>query len=577
MRISDFFITTTREIPADADLVSHQLMLRAGLIHQLSSGLYTWMPLGLRALRKVENIIREEMDQSGAIELLMPSIQPADLWKKSERWQAYGAELLRIKDRHQRDFIFGPTHEEVITDFVRQQIKSYKQLPVNYYQIQTKFRDEIRPRFGIMRAREFLMKDAYSFHLDTESLDKTYQKMYQTYGKIFKRLGLNFLSVLADTGNIGGKESHEFHVLSDNGEDAIAFSDSSDYAANVEMVPTQVNKERPTPTESLERIETPGVTTIQGLSDCLSVSAEQCLKAIFVKGADGGIVALFVCGHHMINAVKAQKHLLIASPLELANDEEIKEVVGCNPGYLGPVKLNLPVVVDYAAANMSDFICGANQDGVHYQGVNWGRDTVEPELADLRNIEIGDPSPDGVGLINIKRGIEVGHIFKLGTQYSTVLNAEVLNQEGNKQIVTMGCYGIGVSRIVAAAIEQNHDDDGIIWSLPMAPFQVIITPIQYHRSQKVKQLADNLLAQLEALGIETLLDDRNLRAGEMFADADLIGIPYRLVVSERNLENQALEYHTRKTKQTKLISIDTCITMINDEIHHELHDHLQSC
>ena len=563
MRISEFRVSTTREIPADAELTSHQLMLRAGLICKVSSGLYTWMPLGLRVLRKIENIIRQEMDAAGALEMLMPSIQPAELWKKSQRWDAYGPELLRIKDRHQRDFVFGPTHEEVITAIARQELKSYKQLPINYYQIQTKFRDEIRPRFGVMRAREFIMKDAYSFHIDEDSLNETYQTMYATYTQIFNRLHLQFRTVLADTGSIGGNESHEFHVLSNAGEDAIAFSGDGAYAANVELAPTQASSSRTDPKEDLTAIDTPGITTIQSLCEFLSVTPQQCLKALFVKGTNNNIIGIFIRGDHTLNSVKAQKHPLIASPLEFASETDIIEITGCKPGSLGPIKLDIPILADYTAAGMSDFICGANRDDVHYTGANWGRDTTEPQTADLRNIETGDPSPDGNGVITVKRGIEVGHIFKLGTKYSQLMDAQVLNRNGTQQQITMGCYGIGVSRIVAAAIEQNHDADGIIWPLPMAPFQVIIIPIQYHRSQAVRQTADTLTEQFENTGIEVLIDDRDLRAGEMFADADLIGIPYRLVISERGLKNKQIEYKQRDTKEAQIIALDNCVSAVS--------------
>ena len=563
MRISEFRVSTTREIPADAELTSHQLMLRAGLICKVSSGLYTWMPLGLRVLRKIENIIRQEMDAAGALEMLMPSIQPAELWKKSQRWDAYGPELLRIKDRHQRDFVFGPTHEEVITAIARQELKSYKQLPINYYQIQTKFRDEIRPRFGVMRAREFIMKDAYSFHIDEDSLNETYQTMYATYTQIFNRLHLQFRTVLADTGSIGGNESHEFHVLSNAGEDAIAFSGDGAYAANVELAPTQASSSRTDPKEDLTAIDTPGITTIQSLCEFLSVTPQQCLKALFVKGTNNNIIGIFIRGDHTLNSVKAQKHPLIASPLEFASETDIIEIIGCKPGSLGPIKLDIPILADYTAAGMSDFICGANRDDVHYTGANWGRDTTEPQTADLRNIETGDPSPDGNGVITVKRGIEVGHIFKLGTKYSQLMDAQVLNRNGTQQQITMGCYGIGVSRIVAAAIEQNHDADGIIWPLPMAPFQVIIIPIQYHRSQTVRQTADTLTEQFENTGIEVLIDDRDLRAGEMFADADLIGIPYRLVISERGLKNKQIEYKQRDTKEAQIMALDNCVSAVS--------------
>ncbi|HEX2237030.1 MAG TPA: proline--tRNA ligase [Gammaproteobacteria bacterium] len=546
MRTSEFHLATLKEIPADAEIVSHQLMLRAGLIRRLASGLYTWMPLGLRVLRKVETIIREEMDRAGALEVLMPAIQPAELWQESGRWVQYGAELLRIRDRHDRDFCFGPTHEEVITDIARQELHSYKQLPINYYQIQTKFRDEIRPRFGVMRAREFVMKDAYSFHLDWESLQGTYGAMFNAYTRIFTRMGLEFRAVLADTGAIGGSRSHEFHVLAPSGEDAIAFSNESNYAANVELAPARAPEGmRPAPTVDLQIIDTPNTYTIEALSQLLKIEPSRCLKTLLVKGKDNGIIALCLRGDHTLNAVKAQKLKGVASPLTFASETEVFNTVGCQPGSLGPRGLDLRVIVDHAALNMADFVCGANIDGKHLIGVNWGRDLPEPERADIRNVVEGDPSPDDVGQLRIARGIEVGHMFQLGDKYSRAMHATVLDEQGRTQSMIMGCYGIGVTRVVAAAIEQNHDEEGIIWPLPIAPFHVALIPINMHKSQRVAKAAQALYEDLCACGLEVLFDDRDLRPGVMFADQELIGIPHRLVLSERSLDADRAEYKGR--------------------------------
>ena len=556
MRISKFPLSTTKEIPAEATIASHRLMLKAGIIHKTASGLYTWMPLGLRTLRKVEQIVREEMNRAEAIELLMPAVQPAELWQESNRWEEYGLELLRIQDRHQRDFVFGPTHEEVITDIIRSKLSSYKQLPLNYYQIQTKFRDEIRPRFGIIRAREFLMKDAYSFHLNQKSLDETYAIMYRTYNTIFSRLQLDFRAVLADTGSIGGNESHEFHVLADTGEDAIAFSSASDYSSNVELAPIQPSTDkRLAPSQALAKLDTPGIKTIQALSESFAYTPQQCLKALFVKGQHHEIIALFLRGDHLLNVTKAQKHPLIKAPLEFAEEKDIVSTIGCKPGSLGPINLELPILVDYSAAMMTDFVCGANENDVHYINANWGRDTAEPETADLRNIEVGDPSPCGQGVVSIKRGIEVGHIFKLGEKYSELMAATVLDKAGKSQTLLMGCYGIGISRIVAATVEQNHDDNGIIWPASLAPFDVIITPVQYHRCDSVRQSSDTLYQTLQKNNIEVLFDDRDLRAGQMFADADLIGIPHRIVISERSLEKGEIEYKARTARDSCMIPL----------------------
>ncbi len=568
MRVSQFPIATSREVPADAEITSHRLMLRAGMIRRVAAGLYVWMPMGLRVLKKVEAVVREEMDAAGAVELLMPAVQPAELWRESGRWDAYGPELLRFKDRHERDFVFGPTHEEVITHVARNELTSYRQLPVNYYQIQTKFRDEIRPRFGVMRAREFLMKDAYSFHLDDESLDETYQAMFDAYSRVFDKLGVEYRAVAADTGTIGGSASHEFHVLAEAGEDAIAFSSDGDYAANVELVPAPPAGERAPPTQPLESMDTPGVTTIEKLAALLKTPAANCLKALFVRGAEDDVVALFLRGDHVLNAVKAQKHSWVAEPFEFAGEADILKVAGCPPGSLGPVGLGetVKVVADHAAAAMSDFVCGANREGVHCTGANWGRDAPEPAVADLRNVEDGEPSPDGRGVIKIKRGIEVGHIFKLGRKYSDMMKVGVLDENGESKIVTMGCYGIGVSRVVAAAIEQNHDDDGIIWPAPMAPFQVVITPVHAERSSAVRQTAERLHDELEAAGVEALLDDRDLRPGVMFADADLLGVPHRLVVSERTLKDDRLEYKARHSKEAEMIPLQTAVARVTQSV-----------
>ncbi|MEK7321652.1 MAG: proline--tRNA ligase, partial [Pseudomonadota bacterium] len=526
MRASQLLLATVKETPADAEVISHQLMLRAGMIRKLAAGLYTWLPLGLRVLRKVEAIVREEMNATGAQEVLMPAVQPAELWQESGRWEQYGGELLRIKDRHQRDFCFGPTHEEVITDMVRREIRSYKQLPANFYQIQTKFRDETRPRFGVMRAREFLMKDAYSFHINQESLQDTYDAMHAAYTRIFTRLGLDFRAVRADTGNIGGSGSHEFHVLANAGEDAIAFSTASDYAANVELAEALAPAEhRAAPAQTLASVETPGQHSIADLSAFLKIPARACLKTLLVQGRDGGVVALVLRGDHELNAIKAEKLPQVAVPLTFAGVEQIRHAAECDAGSLGPLRLKATIIADRAAAQLADFVCGANQNGRHLTGVNWGRDLPEPEVADLRNVVEGDPSPDGLGTLAIKRGIEVGHIFQLGTKYSQAMNATCLDETGRAVVMTMGCYGIGVSRVVAAAIEQNHDANGIIWPAAIAPFQAVIIPISMHKSTRQQTAAETLYQQLRQAGIDVLFDDRKERAGILFADMDLIGIP----------------------------------------------------
>ncbi len=554
MRVSSFPLATLKETPADAEVISHQLMLRAGMIRRLAAGIYIWLPLGLRVLRKVEAIVREEMNRSGALELLMPAVQPAELWQESGRWDHYGPELLRLQDRHGRDFCFGPTHEEVITDLLRREVKSYKQLPVCYYQIQTKFRDEIRPRFGVMRAREFLMKDAYSFHVDRDSLQLTYDTMAAAYHRIFTRLGLGFRAVLADTGSIGGSYSHEFHVLADSGEDAIAFASGSDYAANVEMAEALAPPgERPPPAAPLERVATPGRHTIAEVSAFLQLSPQQTLKTLLVQGADGGVVALCLRGDHELNAIKAEKLPEVAAPLSFASPEQIRAVAGCDAGSVGPVGLDIPVIADRAAARLADFVCGANGNDEHLTGVNWRRDLPEPVVADIRNVVAGDPSPDGQGTLSIARGIEVGHIFQLGGKYSAAMNATVVDENGYSLAIIMGCYGIGVSRIVAAAIEQYHDDRGIIWPPPMAPFQVALLPLNAQRSQRLREAAASLYRELQAAGIEVLLDDRDVRPGVMFADMELIGIPHRLVLSERNLDSGQVEYKGRRDGDSSLV------------------------
>jgi prolyl-tRNA synthetase len=556
MRTSRFPLQTLKDTPADAEIASHRLMLRAGLIRRLASGLYTWLPLGLRVLRKVEAIVRDEMDRAGALEVLMPAVQPAELWQESGRWDKYGPELLRLKDRHQRDFCFGPTHEEIITDLARAELRSYRQLPVNFYQIQTKFRDEIRPRFGVMRAREFLMKDAYSFHADHVSLGQTYAAMHAAYCRIFRRCGLNFRAVLADTGSIGGSASHEFHVLADSGEDAIAFSDRSDYAANVELAEALAPVgDRPAPTAPLTTVDTPGQHSIAEVSAFLGVPASRTAKTLIVEGSEpGAVVALVLRGDHELNAIKAEKLPGVGSPLRLASDDAVRAAAGCPPGSVGPVGLETPVIVDRAAAALADFVCGANREGQHLTGVNWGRDLPEPAVADLRNVVAGDPSPDGQGSLVIARGIEVGHIFQLGTKYSEAMKATVLDEQGRNVTMIMGCYGIGVSRVVGAAIEQHNDDKGIVWPVGIAPFQVVLVPMQYHRSHRVREETERLYQELLDAGIDVLLDDRDARPGVMFADAELIGIPHRVVVGERGIDDGRVEYRGRRDTDNTMIA-----------------------
>jgi len=547
MRLSQFPLSTLKETPADAEVVSHQLMLRAGMLRKQAAGIYSWLPLGLRVLRKVEHIVREEMNRAGALELLMPAVQPAELWQESGRWEQYGPELLRFHDRHQREFCFGPTHEEVITDIARREIRSYKQLPVNYYQIQTKFRDEIRPRFGVMRAREFLMKDAYSFHTDQDSLEDTYRIMFETYSRIFTRTGLEYRAVRADSGAIGGSVSQEFHVLADSGEDAIAFSTGSDFASNVETIAAPAPGDaQAAPGADMQAVDTPGKHSIEELCDFLAVTADRCLKTLIVRGSEADVVALVLRGDHELNAVKAERHPAVGTPLEFASDAQIRKALGCPAGSLGPVGLDIPVLVDAAAARVTDFVCGANEDGKHLTGVNWGRDLPQAETVDLRNVVAGDPSPDGQGELVIARGIEVGHIFQLGRKYSEAMQATVLDEQGKEITMVMGCYGIGVSRIVAAAVEQNHDDSGIIWPDAIAPFQVALLPMNMKKSQRVREAVEALYADMTAAGIDVLLDDRAVRPGVMFSDMELIGIPHRVVVGEKNLDRELLEYKARR-------------------------------
>ncbi len=561
MYLSKFQLTTLKETPSDAEITSHQLMLRAGLIRKLASGLYTWLPLGLRVMRKVENIVREEMNNCGALEVLMPAVQPSELWQESGRWEQYGPELLRMKDRHGREFCFGPTHEEIITDLARKELSSYKQLPVTYYQIQTKFRDEVRPRFGVMRAREFIMKDAYSFHSNQQSLQETYDLMYQAYSNIFTRLGLEFRAVMADSGSIGGNSSHEFHVLADSGEDAIAFSSEGDYAANVERAETlPASTPRPAASEEMATVNTPDQHSIEEVSQFLSVPASQCLKTLLVEGSEeGSVVALILRGDHELNEIKAEHLDAVAAPLTFASDEQIKKVAGCSAGSLGPVGLNIKIIVDYAAEQCADFVCGANEDGKHLTGVNWERDCELPETADLRNIVEGDASPDGKGTLSIVRGIEVGHIFQLGQKYSEAMNATVLDENGKATIMTMGCYGIGVTRIVASAIEQNHDENGIIWPASLAPFDVAIAPINMQKSEEVRSAAIKLHDELTAAGLDVLLYDEKARLGGMLADLDLIGIPHRVVIGDRGLKENKVEYKKRDADESQDIAVNDIV------------------
>lgn len=569
MRTSQFLLSTLKETPSDAVVISHQLMLRAGMIRKLASGLYTWLPMGLRVLRKVETVVREEMNAAGALEVLMPAIQPAELWQESGRWVQYGPELLRVKDRHDREFCVGPTHEEVITDLARNELNSYKQLPINMYQIHTKFRDEIRPRFGLMRGREFIMKDAYSFHADQASLQETYDRMHQAYCNVFSRLGLNFRPVQADTGSIGGTGSHEFHVLADSGEDDIAFSNVSDYAANIEKaeaIPRE--KERGAATEEMRLVDTPDTKTIDALVQGFGLAIEKTIKTLVVHASEEGkLIALIVRGDHELNEIKAANLEQVASPLQMASEAEIRAAIGAGPGSLGPVNLPIPCIIDRSVALMSDFAAGANIEDKHYFGVNWERDLPLPEVADLRNVVAGDPSPDGQGTLEIKRGIEVGHIFQLGTKYSEAMNCQVLGENGKPVTLTMGCYGIGVSRVVAAAIEQNFDERGIRWNDALAPFQIALVPLRYETEQ-VREATDKLYAELTAAGYEVLLDDRDKKTspGIKFADMELIGIPHRVVVSDRGLAEGNLEYKSRAETEAQAVPLADILPFLQARI-----------
>ena len=566
MKSSDFLISTVKEAPNDAKIISHQLMIRAGLISKLASGLYSYLPIGLKIIQKVEKIIREEMNKSMALELLMPVAQPAELWQESKRWEEYGPELLRFQDRHERDFCMGPTHEEVITNIAKQYIRSYKQLPINFYQIQTKFRDEIRPRFGVMRSREFIMKDAYSFHMDEESLGETYQVMHQTYCNIFDRLGLDYRPVLADSGAIGGDSSHEFHVLAESGEDAICFSDSSDYAANIERAETLPQGDPDAPAEELKIVKTPNVKTINDVCSLLNVSPESSIKTLVVVGEEDNLVALVLRGDHELNEVKASKIEGIKQPLQMADEDEVVKQLGCNFGSIGVVNLDIPIFVDYAAACLSDFVCGANENDKHYTGVNWERDVKQIISCDLRNIVAGDPSPDGQGFIEIKRGIEVGHIFQLGTKYSDSMSANVIGEDGRAVNMNMGCYGIGVTRIIAASIEQNHDDRGIIFPKAIAPFELVIVPINYNKSSRVRELADQLYNDCQQNNIDVLLDDRKERPGIMFADSELLGIPHRFVISDTHADNGKIEYKSRAQSEKDEIDFNDAVSFIIEKL-----------
>mgnify|MGYP006098027811 FL=1 len=574
MRASQFLIATQKETPADAEVISHQLMLRAGLIRRLASGLYTWLPMGLRSIRKVERIVREELDAAGAQELLMPAVQPAELWQESGRWQQYGPELLRLKDRHQRDFCIGPTHEEVITDMVRKEVRSYKNLPMNFYQIQTKFRDEVRPRFGVMRSREFIMKDAYSFHLDQESLQQTYNAMHTAYTNIFTRLGLNFRAVRADSGSIGGDASQEFHVLARSGEDDIAFSNSpnSNFAANVETAEAMLPEaKRGAPSKLMEKIHTPDQKTIDSVCEFLGLTKQQSLKTLVVLGtADQAgkqpLVALVLRGDHSMNEIKAEKHPLIAEPLTMAPEQRIIDELGTKPGSIGPVGLTISIIADRAVTVMNDFTAGANEAGYHHTNVNWQRDCDYSDVADIRNVVEGDPSPCGHGEIEIKRGIEVGHIFQLGDKYSRAMNATVLNENGKAQFMQMGCYGIGITRVVAACIEQNFDDKGIMWPLALAPFEIALIPLNYEKSEAVRTATDKLYNELKMAGIDVIMDDRAMRPGVKFADAELIGLPHRVVIGDRGLDSGTLEYRDRRAEANEDMPLEGALEFIKTKL-----------
>ena len=569
MRTSQFLLATVKETPSDAEIISHQLMIRAGMIRKLAAGIYSWLPLGLRVLRKAESVVREEMDRSGAQEVLMPSVQPAELWQESGRWEDYGPELLRFTDRHEREFCYGPTHEEVITTLMRNEIQSYRQLPANFYQIQWKFRDEIRPRFGVMRGREFLMKDAYSFDIDPEGMQKIYQVMHQTYHRIFTRLGLEARAVTADSGAIGGSHSHEFHVLADSGEDPIALCSSCDYTANVEAVPTVGGEGAPPEGENpLTKVHTPGVKTIDDVCGQLKLPAGSAIKTLVVDGIDGP-VALLLRGDHDLNTIKAEKMERVSAPLTFADPKTIHSIAGAGVGSVGPLGLSIPIIADHAVLSLADFVCGANEEAFHLTGVNWGRDLPQPKGADLRNVIEGELCPEcGEGKLQIRRGIEVGHIFQLGTKYSESMEATCLSDEGKITTLWMGCYGIGVSRIVAAAIEQNHDDNGIIWPAPLAPFDISIVPIGFNKSKKVAEVVNRLEKELTAAGFDLLVDDRNERPGVMFADMDLIGIPHRLVVGERSLERGCVEYQNRRTGESEDITTGELISELMLKVGH---------
>lgn len=569
MRTSQYLFSTLKETPNDAQVVSHQLMLRAGMIRPMASGLYNWLPTGIRVLKKVEKVVREEMNKGGAIEVLMPVVQPAELWEESGRWDQYGPELLRFEDRGNRNFVLGPTHEEVITDLVRREVSSYKQLPLNLYQIQTKFRDEVRPRFGVMRSREFIMKDAYSFHTTQESLQATYDVMYQVYSNIFNRLGLDFRAVQADTGSIGGSASHEFQVLASSGEDDVVFSTESGFAANIELAEAIAIGERQAPTAEMCLVDTPNAKTIAELVEQFNLPIEKTVKTLIVKGADENqpLIALIIRGDHELNEIKAQKHPLVADPLEFADETEIKAKIGAGVGSLGPVNLNIPAIIDRTVALMSDFSCGANIDGKHYFNVNWVRDVAMPEVFDLRNVVEGDPSPDGKGTLQIKRGIEVGHIFQLGKKYSEAMKATVQGEDGKPLVMTMGCYGIGVTRVVASAIEQHHDERGIIWpSDEIAPFTVAIVPMNMHKSEAVQKYAEELYRTLQSQGVDVIFDDRKERPGVMFADMELIGVPHMVVIGEKNLDNGEIEYKNRRTGEKEMISKDKLLSVLNEKL-----------
>ncbi|MET1219431.1 MAG: proline--tRNA ligase [Glaciecola sp.] len=569
MRTSQYLLSTQKETPADAEVVSHQLMLRAGMIRKVAAGLYNYLPTGLRVLNKIANIVREEMNKAGAIEILMPVVQPADLWEESGRWEEYGPELLRIKDRHHRDFVLGPTHEEVVTALIRNEVSSYKQLPLNVYQIQTKFRDEVRPRFGVMRGREFTMKDAYSFHLTQACLQTTYDKMYEAYSNIFTRIGLDFRAVIADTGSIGGSASHEFHVLAESGEDDIAFSNQSNYAANVEMAEALAITQAEEAPADLEKVSTPEQKTITEVATFLSCPEHKTVKTLIVNGVtdDNGytpLVALVLRGDHTLNEIKAEKHPLVGSPFAMADEARVEAELGCSFGSIGPIGLSIPIVVDRSAATIPNFICGANENDVHYINANWSRDVAEFSEFDLRNVEAGDVSPDGEGTLEIKRGIEVGHIFQLGNKYSKAMNCGVLTETGKHETLTMGCYGIGVSRIMAAAIEQNHDKYGIKWPDAIAPFKVAIIPMNMHKSHRIKEVAEKLYDDLLQLGVEVLFDDRKERPGVMFNDMELVGVPHSIVIGERNLDNHEVEYKNRRTGDKQMLAIDSVVEFIKD-------------